>query len=73
MNGSRTQSKLSQAEKGYEPHMGRTQIYGEMLGCECNIKTYSEKLYGEVCAVFTGTSGCVLVQTKTLITATKSG
>nr|DAE13160.1 MAG TPA: hypothetical protein [Siphoviridae sp. ctLqe90] len=29
MNGSRTQSKLSQAEKGYEPHMGRTQIYGE--------------------------------------------
>ena len=53
--------------------MGRTQIYGEMLGCECNIKTYSEKLYGEVCAVFTGTSGCVLVQTKTLITATKSG
>ena len=44
-----------------------------MLGCECNIKAYSEKLYGEVCAVFTGIGGCVPIQTKTLITATKSG
>ena len=74
VNGSRTQSKPSQAEKGYKPHMGRTQIYGERCqGANVTSKTYSEKLYGEVCAVFTGIGGCVPIQTKTLITATKSG